>query len=186
MRETILRYKASDPERFRRGTLWRQWTREYPCVFDNADVRLVAPRAPYGRLFGEWLAAAHYGDQGYRVLIGKYQFRKAHPVKNETFRRIAPKAVVDVLTPGGAFGRRQGPDLFVYSPDERQWFFAEVKGPRDTVSRKQKELFAEIERRSGGKDVVIVRVVCDDADHPSGAPNNALHRTWARLARSGR
>ena len=176
MLETVLMYNSPDRARFRHGALWRQWAREYPWVFDEADVRLVAPRARHGRLFSEWLAATFYGRQGYRVLIGKYQFAMAQPRKSETFRRIAPKAVVDLPTLGGAFGRRQGPDLFVYSKDERTWFFAEVKGSGDTVSDEQKELFAEIEQRSGGKDVVIVRTVAYDG---------ATHRRTTRCTGPG-
>jgi hypothetical protein len=94
------------------------------------------------------------------VLVGKYQFAKTHFGKNQEFRRVAPKPVVELLTPGGVFGRCQGPDLFVFSPDDQRWFFAEVKGPRDDLSARQIELFTEIERRSGGKDIVIVRTIC--------------------------
>jgi hypothetical protein len=160
MRQTTLTCSASDRERFRQGTLWKQWAREYPSAFDEADVRLVAPRAPYGRLFFEWFVAAHYARQGYCVLVGKYQFWKAHPGKAMVFRRVAPPLVLDLLTNRNAFGRRQGPDLFVYSKDESEWFFAEVKGPGDTLSLGQAEFFREIERRSGGKDIELVRAVC--------------------------
>jgi hypothetical protein len=124
--------------------------------------------------------------QGYRVLIGKYQFAKAHPEKNLAFRRVAPPAVVDILGGGGAFGRRQGPDLFVYTVDERDWFFAEIKGPGDAISAGQLELFQEIERRSVGKEVEIVRAVRGSSTSSGSPPNMPLQRIGARIARPAR
>ncbi len=147
MRHTTSAYSASDREYFRDGTLWKQWAQEYPSAFDVADLRLIAACAPRGRLFCEWFVAVHYIRQGYRIL-GEYQFAKAHRPKSVVFRRVASPPVVDLLMKRRAFGSRQGPDLSVYSNDERDWFFAEVKGPGDTLSPGQIELFKESERRS--------------------------------------
>ena len=49
----------------------------------------------------------------------------------------------------------QCPDLLVYHPDLSDWFFCEVKGPRDSLRPEQIELFREMEHTTG-KDVYVV------------------------------
>lgn len=42
------------------------------------------------------------------------------------------------------FSTMQGPDLLMYSPDESNFFFCEVKGPNDRLRPKQEKYFAAI------------------------------------------
>lgn len=47
------------------------------------------------------------------------------------------------------FGETQPPDLFVYKPDKSEWFFYEVKSPRDGFKPKQLAYFKELECGTG-------------------------------------
>ena len=150
-----------DPElkkEFHSGRLLETWARRYRRAFDSKAVALARARLRWGRLFNEWFTAVYYAKQGYHVLVGKYQFPQAHPHKAAEFRTAAPRRVVDLLIDNPRFGRRQGPDLFVYKPS-REWFFVETKSPRERLSPGVAELFREIERRSNGGKIVLVRVV---------------------------
>jgi hypothetical protein len=40
----------------------------------------------------------------------------------------------------------QCPDLFVYSQGYSDWFFCEVKGPRDKISETQKKFYEALEK----------------------------------------
>lgn len=46
-------------------------------------------------------------------------------------------------------GEPQCPDLLVYAPDRSDWFFVEVKGPRDRLRPKQRDYFDELTSVTG-------------------------------------
>jgi hypothetical protein len=56
------------------------------------------------------------------------------------------------------FGRRQAPDLLVYAPDLSEFYFCEVKGPKDRLRPVQIEYFRAMAKAAGGKEVVILPV----------------------------
>jgi len=158
MRVVELTYDPELKLEFHRGRRLETWARRYRRAFDAKDVALAEPRLRWGRLFNEWFTAGHYAKQGYHVLVGKYQFPEAHPKKAERFAEVAPSRVVDLPIHTPRFGRRQGPDLFVYKPSG-EWFFVETKSPGERITPGARELFREIERRSAGKEIVLARVV---------------------------
>jgi len=152
-RVSVLPINPELRKRFKSGELMRVWSRRYKKIFDVNDRKLA--KSQNERHFYEWLAAILlYQSTGYISLIEKYQFSK------ETRKR----AILDKLNRKGlisddlldlminrkdyGFGRTQCPDLFLYSPDFSDWFFCEVKGPRDRVKEMQKKYFEKLSRLS--------------------------------------
>ena len=139
----VLPFSEEQRGEFRNGG-WRPWVRKYPKLFDERDARNAAGQAARGYHFFEWLAAIVIFEQmGYRSLLAKYHFR-AHLEKIEQFRRRVPGGVVDLFAQPRRFGRTQGPDLFAYH-DNGDWFFCEVKGPRDQLRPTQEAFFGALE-----------------------------------------
>ena len=67
------------------------------------------------------------------------------PRKVATLRRLAGADLAEEIVEwsGGH------PDLLVYSPDESDWFFCEVKGDRDSLKDNQIKAARTIHRRTG-------------------------------------
>jgi len=142
-------------ELFRSKDLVVEWARTYPMLFDDDDLRVAENQAHIGYHFYEWLAAVLiYHSFGYLSLIEKYEF-KTHPQKQQILRRLAPRQVVDFILHRKGYGRVQCPDLLVYLPDYSDWFFCEVKGPRDKLREDQVNLFNALAEISG-KDIRLV------------------------------
>lgn len=141
-------YAAALKQTFRDG-LWREWAERYPHLFDEEDVRLAGTQATHGSHFHEWLGAiVLHQTTGYLSLVEKYQF-SPHTRKQEMFRALAPKAVCDEVLGRSIGAGPQCPDLVMYHPDLSDWFFCEVKGPRDTLRDEQIEFFAQLSSLSG-------------------------------------
>lgn len=152
----VLPFSPVQHREFRRGG-WRAWARKYPMLFDALDAKNAATQAPLGYHFFEWMAAiAIFEWTGCQVLVMKYHLLR-HKQKAELFRRLVPQRVLRLFAQPGRFGRVQGPDLFVYDRD-RDWFFCEVKGPRDRLRPKQRAFFRALEEASG-RPVRVLRFV---------------------------
>jgi VRR-NUC domain-containing protein len=130
------------------------WHRAYPQLFDDDDLRLTRRQPAYH--FIEWFAAIHLFHQyGAHALLKKYGFQ-GHTRKC---------AVIDqLLGPGereflGTKLDGQAPDLFVYKPDGSEFWFVEVKGPRDRLRLTQLRNHERLERRYGVPvDVMTVKL----------------------------
>jgi hypothetical protein len=143
---------------FKAGTLWQRWLRDYPELFDADDARLVGSQAPYNYHFYEWLAAVLlYNLTGYLSLVEKYQF-KNHLVKGSKLERLLPPQYIQTIY---EFNRKgaQFPDLLVYRQDFGDWFFCEVKGPKDYVRDSQNLMFHQIEAIFQ-KEVRVIQFKC--------------------------
>lgn len=152
----------TDKERvlWRAGHLATQWRNAYPSVFDDYDLELARNRA-WRRHYYEWAAAVHfYMTLGWCSLVAKYEF-VAHERKRLIMERILRPEVVDLLRDRKRHGRAQAPDLFVYSPDETDYFFCEVKGPGDSLRAEQRKKFTALAELTH-RPVRILRCdVCD-------------------------
>ena len=70
----------------------------------------------------------------------------------KSLKKTVPKAVFEnVLT-----NRTGVPDLFVYSPDYSDWFFCEIKGPKDVLHPHQLDRLEKLKDISG-KDYGIMQ-----------------------------
>ncbi len=165
----VFEYNSRQWDRFVSGELWRQWAEDYPDIFDQRDVQIAATQAgPAMRLhFHEWLAAVLlFHTYGYLSLVEQYEF-KAQERKQTLLKRILPPDVLAlVMDHSKNFGRVQCPDLLVYSPDFSNWFFCEVKGPRDRLREPQIRFFEELARVSG-KEIRVVRFQFPEAQSPA-------------------
>ncbi len=127
---------------FAAGTLVASWRRTYPRLFDEDDERQAKRQTAHH--FFEWLGAVLvYNSTGYLSLIEKYQFRN-HSYKSATLAKIADKYLSAALALVGKPGRPQPPDLLVYSPDHKDWFFCEVKGGTDRLRPLHRQLFEQL------------------------------------------
>lgn len=147
---TLGTYPTSPAARrdFASGELRDYWAARYPVLFDKKDLAL-AHNQPKNHFF-EWLAAiVIFESTGWLSLVEKYQFPKKHPHKYAIFAELVPETVRHLLVQSRFLGDRQGPDLFVYSPDQTDWYFCEVKGGSDRVRDSQSAVFAILERLSG-------------------------------------
>jgi len=146
---TTIEYAESQRDRFRSGELVRIWARQYPKIFDKDDIRVTRKQQNYH--FFEWLAAIIiYNSTGYFSLIEKYEFQN-HKRKKKILRKLMPNEQITQIYLRGA----QCPDLLVYSPDHRDWFFCEVKGPGDKLRKEQITYFKKLKKFTGKRTYVI-------------------------------
>jgi hypothetical protein len=152
-------YLPQQRERFVSGELWRQWAKDYADIFDEQDVQIAEKGAgPKMRFhFYEWLAAVLiFHTYGYLSLIEQYEF-KLHVRKRAVAKRILPPEVFALVTDHRqCFGGVQCLDLLSYSPDYSDWFFCEVKGPRDELKKAPLRFFEELAQVSG-KPIRVMR-----------------------------
>ena len=138
-------YSETDRERFRCGDLTRGWSARFPQLFSEADLRVALNQPNYH--FYEWLAAVRlFSDHGYVSIAESYHFKR-HKAAYAKFCELNSPEIVELLS--GKSARTQGPDLLTYRPGDGEWFFVEVKGPRDALRPAQIELFARLEQLSG-------------------------------------
>jgi hypothetical protein len=89
-------------------------------------------------------------------LVEHYEF-KVQVRKREVAKRLLPPEVFTLVTDHKqTFRGVRCPDLLAYSPDFSDWFFCEVKGPRDRLRENQSRLFEELARVSG-KAIRVMR-----------------------------
>ncbi len=136
-------YRREQKQRFKSGELWRYWAEKYKGVlFDQDDCRLCGESggAERGYYFFEWLGAVLlYEATGYRSLVAKYGC-ESHPEKKDVYEKLMPEDLPDWSG---------YPDLLVYKPDLKDFFFCEVKGGRDKLRPHQIKLYKEIYRVTG-------------------------------------
>ena len=146
---TTIEYTGSQRDRFRSGELVRILARQYPKIFDKDDIRITKKQPNYH--FFEWLAAVIiYNSMGYLSLIEKYEFQN-HERKQKILRKLMTNEQIAQLYVPGA----QCPDLLVYSPDYKDWFFYEVKGSRDKLRKAQISYFKKLYKVTGKRIYVI-------------------------------
>jgi hypothetical protein len=155
----VVEFHPSQWERFTSGQLWQDWAKSFPDIFDEMDVQIARNQAPPPMRyhFFEWLAAVVlYQTTGYLSLVEQYEF-PSHQRKRTILQRVVPPDLLEFITDHSIpYGHVQCPDLLVYSPDFSDWFFCEVKGPRDTLSQPQRQFFHALAERSG-KQIAILR-----------------------------
>jgi hypothetical protein len=165
----IFEYHPAQWARFKSGELWAKWARAYPDIFDPQDVEIARNQAgpPNNYHWHEWLAAVLiYHAFGYLSLVEQYEF-KIQKRKRAILRELLANAAFSLVTDHvERFGRVQGPDLFVYSPDRSDWFFCEVKGPRDRLREVQIRYFEALVAATG-KDIRVVRFKGPKATRPA-------------------
>jgi len=135
-------YHQQQRERFKTGELIEEWYNTYPYIFDEQDAKIARNQASLNYHFLEWLAAIILHDSfGFYSLVEQYEF-KSHMRKQNVLREILSEELFELVTNHKTrFAGVQCPDLFVYSPDYSDWFFCEVKGPRDRLRNVQIKYF---------------------------------------------
>jgi hypothetical protein len=128
----------SQRERWQSGHLAQEWRTRFPNLFDDDDLRLANSQPAIH--FYEWLGAVvlHH-TTGYLSLVEKYEFA-THPRKQQIVAQLLPSPVRDALRDRNQ-GHAQAPDLLMYAEDLSDWFFCEVKGPRDRLRDEQVRKF---------------------------------------------
>ena len=124
-----------------------EWLERYPQLFDADDYRCT-PRQPT-KHFWEWYAAIHlFEREGAYSLVEKYDC-KNHPAKTALLESILSESQLDYVNTIYYRHHAQVPDLFVYMPGTRRFWFAEVKGPTDDIRPNQAASHEAIERDLG-------------------------------------
>lgn len=134
-------YHTRQRERFRDGLLIEEWLHRYPFLFDSDDHRVLTTAHQRKYHFFEWLSAILlFESSGYFSLVEKYT-TKSHPSKRKILEDLLPPELFNWLTKNES-GQ---PDLFVYHPETRDWFFCEVKGGSDKIRANQIEWAKSLE-----------------------------------------
>ena len=144
MRETVLKYP---PELFRlwkAGRVHRAWYWTFAGLFDKQDLSNCEHQHRDGYHFAEWYSAVHFHTKGFKVLVTKYA-RKSHARKYREASRLLGKSSMRLLT--RSLRKVSPPDLLVFDPRRRSFFFAEIKREKDKLREKQSRLFREIEKK---------------------------------------
>lgn len=140
---------------FRTEELYSQWAVNYPMLFDKDDLRIANSQAEMGYHYYEWLSAILiFHSFGKYSLVEQYQFNN-HRQKNEKLTRLTKSDVIDFMRFHPEFGDVQCPDLLVYEPDYSEWFFCEVKSPKDRMREPQSEFFLALSALSN-KPIKVV------------------------------
>lgn len=148
----------AERERFRAGELRAEWATSYPGIFDKHELRTVINQT--GGHFVEWFAAVHlFETTGWLSLIESYQF-KVQTWKRSVVKQLGAESLLTFFDTQyhKGFGRKHAPDLLVYAPDFSDFYFCEVKGPRDKLRPVQIEYFKAVSDAAGGKEVVVLPV----------------------------
>lgn len=141
---------------FRNGHLVEEWSLGYPMLFDSDDIRIAINQRQLGYHYYEWLAAILiYHTTGYLSLVETYAY-KSHARKRQVLETLVTGEVLDFIASKGIQSVIQCPDILVYAPGGIDWFFCEVKGPRDKLRVKQLEFFDELTQVTG-REIKVVR-----------------------------
>ena len=127
--------------RWQSRNLALEWRQKFPDLFDDDDLRIAKSQPNIH--FYEWLGAiVLHHTTGYLSLVEKYEFA-THPRKQQIVAQLLPGHVRDALRDRSQ-GRAQAPDLLMYAEDLSDWFFCEVKGPRDRLREEQVRKFEHL------------------------------------------
>lgn len=156
--------------RFIAGKLWSEWAKEFPRIFDEDDQRLAENQARYHCHFYEWQAAILlYEKTGYLSLIEKYHcknhMQKQDVLKQLVSQKLMPSRLLELLMNRRQFGyHAQPPDLLAYKTDLADWFFCEVKGPKDKLRPEQDRYFQKLAAVSGKPiQLIQLRLIEDES-----------------------
>ena len=153
MKKSTIYYPAAVRDRW--PGVAREWSKLYPGLFDDDDLRMVAnqPRSH----FAEWYAAIHlFVRDGSLCLIEKYAYAN-HPAKVARLERVLSAEHCAFVR---GFRKRFGvqpPDLLAYWPRRRGVRFVEVKGPGDRVRPTQASSWSALESALG-TEVELIEV----------------------------
>lgn len=124
------------------------WRTQFPIIFDQDDLRQTQSQPT--KHFIEWFTAAYiYQRFGLPSFVEKAQYRGSHSRKDEILHRLMSDADYRHLCKICDDCEVQWPDLLVYRPDHRRYWFAEAKGPGDELSNKQRRSHRKIEKYLG-------------------------------------
>ncbi len=138
------------------GHLVEEWSAAYPMLFDSQDTQIALNQRHLGLHYYEWFAAILlYHTAGLLSLVEAYAY-KSHPRKRKVLESLMTGEVLDFIASRGISSVTQCPDLLVYSADYKDWFFCEVKSPRDKLRESQIQFFEELMHVTG-KEIRIVR-----------------------------
>jgi hypothetical protein len=154
---TYATFKTNDAHRmyFKKGNLVENWSRMYPFLFDAHDTQIALNQRDLGYHYYEWLAAILlYHTKGLLSLIEAYAY-KSHERKRKILEKLVAGDTLDFIASKGISSVTQCPDLLVYTPDRIEWFFCEVKGPKDKLRKKQIDFFRELEQKAGKRIKII-------------------------------
>lgn len=144
--------------RFVEGELVHEWAARYPHLFDRHERQTALNQL--GGHFPEWAAAVHlYGTTGWLSLVESY-YAKSQIWKPRVLEALGAHGLVAFFREQRelGWGRMHPPDLLVYAPDFSDYFYCEVKGPRDSLSERQDAYFSALSAASG-KPVYLLDVV---------------------------
>ena len=143
-------------EYFSKGNLVEDWSRIYPILFDAQDTQIALNQRHRGYHYYEWFAAILlYHTTGLLSLVEQYAY-KSHKRKRKVLESFMTVETLDFISRRGISSVPQCPDLLVYAPDGKDWFFCEVKGPHDELREPQIRFFEELAHISG-KEIRVVR-----------------------------
>ncbi len=152
-------FHVGQRDRFRDGRLIHDWRQRYPQLFDADDERVLNTEHQRQHHFFEWLSAVLlFEATGYLSLVEKYTAR-SHPQKRARLQEVLAPNIFDWLC-NNESGQ---PDLFVYEPTTKDWFFCEVKGGADRIRENQDDWmkrFAAFLRKEGITTKGRTRILC--------------------------
>lgn len=144
-----IHYAQQQHTRFREAELLEAWAHAYPFLFDALDIANARSQAKHGYHFVEWLSAIHlFHTHGLFSLQSKYLYKK-HVAKGDVVDQLASPEVLAFLRTLTSTEYFQSPDLLSYRPDLSEWFFVEVKGPKDRMRDSQVEFFERLQEGCG-------------------------------------
>jgi hypothetical protein len=123
-----------------------EWQSSYPGIFDDDD--FCQTQTQPTRHFHEWLAAIHlFHRDGAYALLEKYHCGNHDRQVEIANRLLGPEGRAFLLQEVRGKMEVQPPDLLLFLPDYSRFWFAEVKGPNDSLSEKQVASHAVITKR---------------------------------------
>ena len=141
-------------------------------------MRIALNQRHLGYHYHEWLAAILlYHTTGMLSLIEAYAY-SIHARKRQILETLVDGEALDFIASHGILSVAQCPDLLVYSPANRDWFFCEVKGPQDRLRETQVRFFDKLAQISG-KEIKVVHF--QDTIAFNSLPNDARRAAcrWA-------
>ncbi len=160
MKEEISHYDRALAGKWKEGDLAKAWRRKYPEVFDDVDLRLTSSQPRYH--FLEWLAAVQYFERGYLALVEQYIY-ETHPRKVAIVQDLVGLEGLTFLRENRS---AQPPDLLVYTRSRTDFFFVEVKRPKEKLSLRQEKAFGQIES-CFGREITVLRLYAQKAQEGS-------------------
>lgn len=146
--------------------LAEEWRASYPGLFDDDDLRLVR-KQPQNH-FCEWLAAVFLSHRdGVYCLVEKYAYQN-HARKVKLLNELLSSQEREFLRTLVKMAGVQPPDLFLFRPDHSAYWFAEVKGPGDRLTDRQRASHQQITVRLGVPVELIVVELADMATCTQG------------------